>query len=160
MAKGFCPLRCWHSRPGCAQHPAHGEGGCATMSCRAMIHVHELTKSYSDLRRGQFEALRAVSFHARPGEVYGLLGPNGAGKTTALRILSTVLRPTSGTATVNGFDVLLQPAAVRRQIGFMSANTARLRPDDRLGDGRVFRPAARHSEGAASPSGWSRSSAA
>jgi len=93
------------------------------MSCRAMIHVHELTKSYADLRRGQFEALSAVSFHARPGQIYGLLGPNGAGKTTALRILSTVLRPTGGTATVNGFDVLWQPAAVRRQIGFMSANT-------------------------------------
>ncbi len=88
-----------------------------------MIHVQELSKSYADLRRGQFEALRAVSFRARPGEIYGLLGPNGAGKTTALRILSTVLRPTRGTAAVNGFDVVLQPAAVRRQIGFMSANT-------------------------------------
>ena len=89
-----------------------------------MIYVHELTKSYSDFRRGQLEALRGVSFHAEPGQVYGLLGPNGAGKTTALRVLSTVLRPTSGTATVNGFDVLTQSAQVRRQIGFMSANTA------------------------------------
>ncbi len=60
-----------------------------------MIHVHELTKCYSDLRRGQFVALGGISFHARPGTVYGLLGPNGAGKTTALRILSTVLRPTA-----------------------------------------------------------------
>jgi sodium transport system ATP-binding protein len=89
-----------------------------------MIHVHELTKCYSDLRRGQFVALGGISFHARPGTVYGLLGPNGAGKTTALRILSTVLRPTSGTATVNGYDVVTQAAQVRRQIGFMSANTA------------------------------------
>ena len=89
-----------------------------------MIHVHELTKHYSDLRRGQFVALGGISFHARPGQVYGLLGPNGAGKTTALRILSTVLRPTGGTATINGFDVVTQPAQVRRQIGFMSANTA------------------------------------
>jgi sodium transport system ATP-binding protein len=89
-----------------------------------MIHVHRLTKSYSDFRRGQLEALRGISFHAEPGQVYGLLGPNGAGKTTALRVLSTVLRPTGGTATVNGFDVLTQPAQVRRQIGFMSANTA------------------------------------
>ena len=52
------------------------------------------------------------------------LGPNGAGKTTALRILSTVLRPSGGTATVNGFDVVTQPSLVRRQIGFVSANTA------------------------------------
>ena len=89
-----------------------------------MIHVHELTKCYSDLRRGQFVALGGISFRVRPGQVYGLLGPNGAGKTTALRILSTVLRPTSGTATINGYDVLTQPAQVRRQIGFMSANTA------------------------------------
>ncbi len=89
-----------------------------------MIHVHELTKCYSDLRRGQFVALGGISFHARPGTVYGLLGPNGAGKTTALRILSTVLRPSSGTATVNGYDVVTQAAQVRRQIGFMSANTA------------------------------------
>ena len=89
-----------------------------------MIRVHELAKHFSDLRRGQFVALRGISFHAEPGQIYGLLGPNGAGKTTILRILSTVLRPTSGSATINGFDVLTQPAQVRREIGFMSANTA------------------------------------
>jgi sodium transport system ATP-binding protein len=59
-----------------------------------------------------------------PGQVYGLLGPNGAGKTTALRILSTVLKPTAGTATVNGFEVSDQPGQVRHQIGFVSTNTA------------------------------------
>jgi sodium transport system ATP-binding protein len=89
-----------------------------------MIHVRELTKSYADLRRGQFIALAGISFDALPGQIYGLLGPNGAGKTSALRILSTVLRPTSGSATVNGYDVLTQPALVRHQIGFVSANTA------------------------------------
>jgi sodium transport system ATP-binding protein len=89
-----------------------------------MIHVRELTKHYADLRRGQFVALGGISFHAQPGQVYGLLGPNGAGKTTALRILSTVLRPTSGTASVNGYDVVTQPSRVRHQLGFMSANTA------------------------------------
>src|SRR3954454_19488755 len=89
-----------------------------------MIHVRELTKSYADLRRGQFVALAGVSFTARPGEIYGLLGPNGAGKTTILRILSTVLRPTSGSATVAGYDVLTQPALVRHKIGFVSTNTA------------------------------------
>jgi sodium transport system ATP-binding protein len=89
-----------------------------------MIHVEKLTKTYTDLRRGRFTALDAVSFEAVPGQVYGLLGPNGAGKTTVLRILSTVLRPTSGTATVNGCNVLTQPSLVRQQIGFVSNNTA------------------------------------
>jgi sodium transport system ATP-binding protein len=89
-----------------------------------MIHVHELSKHYNDLRRGQLAALAGISFRARAGEIFGLLGPNGAGKTTALRILSTVLKPSSGSATINDFDVLTQPDQVRRQIGFMSANTA------------------------------------
>ena len=89
-----------------------------------MIHVRDLTKTYADLRRGQFVALAGLSLDARPGQIYGLLGPNGAGKTTALRILSTVLRPTSGEATVNGYDVVTQPDLVRYQIGFVSCNTA------------------------------------
>lgn len=89
-----------------------------------MIHVRNLTKTYADLRRGQFVALAGLSLDARPGQIYGLLGPNGAGKTTALRILSTVLRPTSGEATVNGYDVVTQPDLVRHQIGFVSCNTA------------------------------------
>ena len=89
-----------------------------------MIHARQLTKSYADLRRGKFVAVEKVSFDALPGKIYGLLGPNGAGKTTVLRILSTVLRPTEGSATVNGFDVVRDPEQVRRQIGFLSANTA------------------------------------
>jgi len=89
-----------------------------------IIEVRQLTKSYADLRRGQFVALAGISFDAHAGQVYGLLGPNGAGKTSALRILSTVLQPTSGTAKVNGCDVLTQPALVRRQLGFVSTNTA------------------------------------
>ncbi len=91
---------------------------------KGMITVAGLTKHYADLRRGQFVALDGLSFQALPGQIYGILGPNGAGKTTALRILSTVLRPSGGTATVNGFDVVRQPSQVRRQIGFVSANTA------------------------------------
>jgi sodium transport system ATP-binding protein len=89
-----------------------------------MIYVHNLTKHYADLARGTFVAVDSVSFEAAPGQIYGLLGPNGAGKTTILRILSTVLRPSDGSATINGYDVLTQPSHVRRQIGFMSANTA------------------------------------
>ncbi len=89
-----------------------------------MIHVRELTKSYGDLHRGQSVALAGVSFDAHPGEIFGLLGPNGAGKTTLLRILSTVLRPSGGTATINGLDVVTQASSVRRQLGFVSTNTA------------------------------------
>ena len=89
-----------------------------------MIHVRELRKSYSDLRRGECVALAGISFDAVPGQIYGLLGPNGAGKTTALRILSTMLQPTSGTASVGGFDVVTQSTDVRRSIGFVSTNTA------------------------------------
>ena len=69
-------------------------------------------------------ALAGINFDAMPGQIYGLLGPNGAGKTTALRILSTVLKPTSGTAIVNGFDVMKDAEQVRRNIGFVSTNTA------------------------------------
>jgi sodium transport system ATP-binding protein len=89
-----------------------------------MIHVDNLTKSFRDLRRGQVRAVDHVSFEARPGEVFGLLGPNGAGKTTTMRILCTVLQPTSGTATIAGYDVTTQPNQVRQHIGFLSANTA------------------------------------
>jgi sodium transport system ATP-binding protein len=88
-----------------------------------MIHVRGLTKTYRDLA-GDFVALDEISFDAMPGQVYGLLGPNGAGKTTALRILSTVLKPTAGTASVNGFEVSDNPGQVRHQIGFVSTNTA------------------------------------
>ncbi|MBI2823711.1 MAG: ATP-binding cassette domain-containing protein [Planctomycetia bacterium] len=88
-----------------------------------MIHAHNLSKEYSDLRRGKLVALASVNFSAEAGEIFGLLGPNGAGKTTALRIISTVLRPTGGTVTVNGYDVVTQPSEVRHQIGFVSANT-------------------------------------
>src|SRR5437899_777871 len=65
-----------------------------------MIHVERLTKSFEDLRRGTVTALDHVSFDVHPGEIFGLLGPNGAGKTTCLRILSTVLRPSHGLATI------------------------------------------------------------
>ncbi len=89
-----------------------------------MIHVRELTKAYHELGDQPRMALAGVSFDAIPGQIYGILGPNGAGKTTLLRILSTVLRPSGGSATVNGFDVEMHPASVRRQIGFVSNNTA------------------------------------
>ena len=89
-----------------------------------MIQVKNLTKAFRDLRRGQVLAVDHISFEAKAGEVLGLLGPNGAGKTTAMRILCTVLKPTSGTARIAGFDVVTEAEKVRAHIGFLSANTA------------------------------------
>jgi sodium transport system ATP-binding protein len=82
-----------------------------------MIVLKALTKHYGDL-----EALTDLSLEVRPGEIYALLGPNGAGKTTALRCLATLLKPTSGTASVGGADVQQDPLRVRGQIGFLAAS--------------------------------------
>ncbi|WP_354639212.1 ATP-binding cassette domain-containing protein [Kitasatospora camelliae] len=76
------------------------------------IRVSGLTKRF-----GQVVALDHVDFEVPPGTVFGLLGPNGAGKTTAIRILTTILRPTDGRAEVLGHDVVAHPTAVRRLIG-------------------------------------------
>jgi len=95
-----------------------------TVPDRHMIHVRQLTKHYDDLKRGRLVAVDRINFHAQPGQIYGLLGPNGAGKTTTLRMLATVLRPTGGRASVNGYDVVREPDQVRREIGFVSNNTA------------------------------------
>lgn len=89
-----------------------------------MIHVQHLMKTYEDLQRGRFVAVDGITFSVQRGEIFGLLGPNGAGKTTVLRMLSTVLEPTSGIATVAGYDVVRDSAQVRRHIGFVSNNTA------------------------------------
>ncbi|MCX6832022.1 MAG: ATP-binding cassette domain-containing protein, partial [candidate division Zixibacteria bacterium] len=88
-----------------------------------MIEARELCKNFKDKKRGVVKAVDKVSFSCKAGEVYGLLGPNGAGKTTTLRILSTALKPTSGTAIINGIDVTVDSQKVRSQIGFLSGNT-------------------------------------
>ncbi len=89
-----------------------------------LVQVQNLCKSYPDANQGEFVALDNVSFVAKAGEVFGLLGPNGAGKTTALRILATILQPTSGSVRVFNFDVTQQADYVRHSIGFVSNNTA------------------------------------
>ena len=88
-----------------------------------MIEVSSLCKAFHHSDGTTVAAVDSISFTAKAGEIFGLLGLNGAGKTTTLRILCTVLRATSGTATVSGFDVSAQPAEVRHRIGFLSANT-------------------------------------
>jgi sodium transport system ATP-binding protein len=89
-----------------------------------MIVVDNLTKAFRDSRGVETFAVDRVSFQCRPGEIFGLLGLNGAGKTTTMRMISTVLRPTSGTAIVAGYDVRYEPAQVRKKIGFLSGSTA------------------------------------
>jgi sodium transport system ATP-binding protein len=88
-----------------------------------VIEVRDLCKSFLDYQRGWVAAVDGVTFECHPGAIFGLLGPNGAGKTTTLRILSTVLRPTSGCAIVAGHDVGTEPEKVRAKIGYMSAST-------------------------------------
>ena len=87
-----------------------------------MIEVEDLSKSFTDPKRGTRLAVNRVSFDVRAGEVFGLLGPNGAGKTTTLRLLGTLLKPSSGSARVNGFDIYREAARVREQIGFLSGD--------------------------------------
>ena len=89
-----------------------------------MIEAQELCKTFQDKKRGEIRAVDHVSFRCEPGKIYGLLGANGAGKTTTLRILATILRPTSGTANVAGYDVVREPEQVRRHVGFLSTATA------------------------------------
>ena len=90
----------------------------------ASVHVRELRKTFFDEERGEIPAVDGISFEALPGEVFGLLGANGAGKTTTLRMLSTVLRPSGGSASVMGHDVTTEGEAVRKSLGFYSASTA------------------------------------
>ncbi|MFG2774473.1 ABC transporter ATP-binding protein [Streptomyces sp. NPDC048350] len=71
-------------------------------------------------KNGPVEAVRGIDLTVRPGEILGLLGPNGAGKTTTLRMLTTLLPPTGGVATVAGHDLLADPAAVRQRIGYVA----------------------------------------
>lgn len=80
-----------------------------------VITAHNLTKRF-----GTFVAVDAISFDVRKGEIFGFLGANGAGKTTAMRILCGLSLPTSGKATVAGFDVYKQTEAIKRRIGYMS----------------------------------------
>jgi ABC-2 type transport system ATP-binding protein len=79
-----------------------------------MFEVRDLSKRYGDLL-----AVEHVSFTAQKGEIVGFLGPNGAGKTTTMRIITGFLPPTSGTVTVEGFDILDQAHEVRKRIGYL-----------------------------------------
>jgi ABC-2 type transport system ATP-binding protein len=85
------------------------------MSSDIVISVNELTKRFGD-----FTAVDSISFEVHKGEIFGFLGANGAGKTTAMRMLCGLSKPTSGKATVAGFDVYNQTEKIKRSIGYMS----------------------------------------
>src|SRR5207245_8143147 len=89
-----------------------------------MIVAENLGKEFRAKKRGAIRAVENLSFYCTPGQVYGLLGANGAGKTTALRMLATILAPTSGTARVAGFDIRREPEKARQNLGFLSTATA------------------------------------
>ena len=84
-----------------------------------VIEAVELTKSFGD-----FKAVNAISFEVKKGEIFGFLGANGAGKTTAIKMLIGISHPTSGKATVAGFDVYTQPESIKKNIGYMSQKFA------------------------------------
>ena len=81
---------------------------------RPAVRTHRLTKRFADVT-----AVDRVSIDVRSGEIFGLIGPNGAGKSTMIKILTTLLPPTSGTASIAGADILTDPAGVRRRIGYV-----------------------------------------
>jgi ABC-2 type transport system ATP-binding protein len=84
-----------------------------------VVEIVDLTKKFNDL-----VAVDKISLSIAPGEIFGMLGPNGAGKTTTLKMLITLLTPTSGRATVAGFDVMSHPNEVRKRIGYVPQETA------------------------------------
>lgn len=88
----------------------------------SLIEVEGLTKVFAT-PQGEVHAVAGVSFSIAEGEVVGLLGANGAGKTTLMRVLSTLLAPSSGTAKIAGLDVVKHPLEVRKHIGLLSGST-------------------------------------
>jgi len=102
-----------------------------------MISVDSLTHKYGDRT-----ALSSVSFQVREAEIFGLLGPNGSGKSTLFRILSTMMAPTQGRASIAGFDVVAQPQNVRRRVGVVFQSQSldkKLTVEENLrGQGRLF----------------------
>jgi ABC-2 type transport system ATP-binding protein len=98
-----------------------------------VIAARGLTKTF-ETKTGKVEAVRGIDITVGQGEIVGLLGPNGAGKTTTLRMLTTLLTPTAGTATVAGADLLRESRTVRSRIGYVAQIGAMPSPGTRLGE--------------------------
>jgi ABC-2 type transport system ATP-binding protein len=103
------------------------------MADSELISARGLTRSFKT-RNGLVEAVRGIDFDVRAGEIVGLLGPNGAGKTTTLRMLTTLLEPSSGSARVSGYDRATQPREVRRRIGYVAQVGATPAAGTRVGE--------------------------
>jgi len=88
-----------------------------------MIKTSGLTKIFLEKKKGEIRAVDQVTIECKPGKIFGLLGLNGAGKTTLMRLLATILKPTSGTACVKGYDIIKEPEKVKKEIGFLSSDT-------------------------------------
>src|SRR6185437_3617833 len=97
-----------------------------------MISAQGLARTYRT-RSGSVEAVRGVDLEVDEGEIVGFLGPNGAGKTTTLRMLTTLLEPTAGSATVAGCDLRRDPVGVRRRIGYVAQSGSTF-PEARVGE--------------------------
>jgi ABC-2 type transport system ATP-binding protein len=133
----------WSRKPGCS--PTDGRWLSSRIFCLAttflrkvfsmsnMIEVHKLTKYF-----GQVLAVDHVSFQVKQGEVVGFLGPNGAGKSTTMRILTTYMPATSGTARVAGYDVMNDSMQVRENLGYLPENVP-LYPEMRVEEYLSFR---------------------
>src|SRR5262245_20701558 len=87
-----------------------------------MIHARDLVRTFKT-KTGTVEAVRGLSLDVKEGELVAFLGPNGAGKSTSVKLLTTLLAADSGSANVGGHDVAREPAAVRRQIGYVGQGT-------------------------------------
>jgi sodium transport system ATP-binding protein len=90
---------------------------------KTMIQVEKLSKQFTDKKLGLIKAVDNVSFQCKPGKIFGLLGPNGAGKTTTLRMIATILNPTSGAIVIGGIDAVSHSDQVRGMIGFLTGDT-------------------------------------
>ena len=95
---------------------------CSSLSDDITIHIDHITKVFQDRQR-KVVAVDDVSFDVHRGEIFGLLGPNGAGKSTLIRILTTLLRPTSGNACVGTYNITTDPQKIRSIIGVCPQNS-------------------------------------
>jgi ABC-2 type transport system ATP-binding protein len=84
----------------------------------SIIEVKNLVKKFK-IKNGEFIAVNNASFDVKRGEIFAFLGPNGAGKTTIIKIITTLLHPTSGEVKLNGFDVVLNPNEARKSFGIV-----------------------------------------
>src|SRR5262252_10169611 len=121
--------------------PCQGREAKGRKTHMAIIEARGLARTFTSRKRA-VEAVRGVDLTVSEGEIVGFLGPNGAGKTTTLRMLTTLLRPTAGTATVAGADLLADPVGVRSRIGYVpqaiGATGGGSDPNAKVGEELIF----------------------